>query len=188
MCKQFFSNLFENRTRRLAILGRFLCVFRSEFDDPISLCKFYLHTFSLDVSAFQLERMGMRLTDYGFFVPYSWLTVAEQTFTHNLLSNHGDAAFETIEWDERTSELRVAKGFKFNDDCVMPPLHRRLLLRDYCAICIAQAQLQINPRIPTYALLACKQLLVTAHGDPYLFLVLWILDSLGGVAHTLPVV
>jgi hypothetical protein len=183
VCKQFFSSLFENRQRRLAILGRFLCVFRSEFDDPIQLCNFYLHTFALDPSAFQLERMGMRLTTQGFFIPYAWLTVAEQTFTHDLL----ETAFETVEWDEYTNELRVAKGFKFGD-CVMTPLHRRLLLRDYCAICIAQAQMQINPRIPTYALLACKQLLQKTPGDPNLFLVLWILDSLGGIAHTLPVV
>lgn len=184
---RFFKQLFENKQRRLALLGRFLCVFRSEFNDPVDLTTFYLHTFACDPTAFALERLGMRLTCQGFFIPYAWLTVDEQHIIKYILDNHSEF-FNEIEWNEHDHELRVAKSFKFDEECVMTPLHRRLLLRDYCTMCILQLQLNVNPRIPTYALMGCKRLLEKHPGNANLCLVHWMLDSLKGNAHELPVI
>lgn len=182
---RFFRHLFENRQRRLALLGRFLCVFRTEYDTPVQLCTFYLHTIACETSAFQLEPLGMRLTQHGFFIPYTWLTEDEKNVIRVFLDKHKEL-FNHVEWEDR---LRVVKEFKY-DSHVFPPLHRRLLLRDYCTMCMLQAHMGINPRIPTYALMACKDLLANPkHADNgYLHLVHWMLDGLWGNAHELPVI
>lgn len=183
----FFAGLFQaNRQRRLALCYRFLCVYRREFDDPIQLCRFYLQVFACETPAFQLERTGMRLTRGGFYIPYAWLTADEQD-TIKWFIDHCDTLFDHVEWDEREYELRKANLFKF-DHLVLPPLHRRLLIRDYCTMCILQCQMNANPRVPTYALLACKDLLLKDGDNTLLKLAHTMLDGVRANAHEIPVV
>jgi hypothetical protein len=180
--EKFFKILFENKKRRLAILGRYICVYRTGFDDPIQLIKFYLDSIACEPSVFQLERSGMRLTK-GFFIPYTWLTVDEQDIIKWFL-DYCSFFFKQVEWVNE--ELITASHFRY-DSVVFTQLQRMLILRDFCTICTLQQQLEINPRIPTYALLACKSLLVSHPDNKLLLTTHWMFDSLRGNAHELPI-
>lgn len=170
---KFFSHLFETKRRRLALLGRFLCVCRTEYDDPIKLVAFYIKSIACEETSFQLDSFGMRITR-GFYIPYTWLKHEEQ---------------EVIRWFIQHTDYFFNKEqhFRYNS-LVLPQAYRMLLMRDYCAICTLQQTLGINIHMPTYALLACKILLQSEGDNIILRTCHWILDHPRAIAHELPIV
>jgi hypothetical protein len=151
---RFFDGLWENTTRRKALIYQWLAYTPTTCADrsPVGYCTYIVNAICVERADLQFSQGGSVQLNNLINLHFDWFLLEERIALMNMC---GKEHFGKL---KKMDEKVVSAGGFFFNHLVLKRKHRELLMRDFVSMCIAQNVSKINLFLPLYALVAVQNI------------------------------